>query len=609
MTVEATIAPKTGSEESLRSRALDVLRTATLEAILASDEPLRTVDAARQVADELGLELNEEEMGGLATVVRMVLDSDPMFSQANRQWDLALRMGRAEGDRRKPVERALVDFIDLLGHPTEPAPVAVLAAALYGRDAEYYDQMLRRLVPGSSHFFPVGRSRVAIRRWLIDLSSDDPADVEFDNFEDTTALDALRKAAKGASGADAVSYAKSIIERAGKPVDNKALLFLVWCKFPDTAPEKVFAQLAREGSLALERGPVWVTAAESERVLQEIRKLAAAPDSITELVAASAPAEEEDLGLLAPTTVRVSDEDLDQVYDLMSREERTYRVPELCQQALEAFPGSRTYQGVHDSLLTRMREDSRFQWLGTERFRLSGTVPPEVEMVPEGLNYDRRDYLGEEGEEVDKAVDPADWKFNLDEQVLHYLVQDVGDDATAPGNPPARIDTSPPLHHYIAGTLYLRNSDRGFFPAEVDVAQVTLTLPDGNRLDLWINNRLGLVYGFKDWYENSGFPWVGGRLVFERGDQPDEFRMLYNGETEPLMDIGMERLQQLLPLRAEAVEEGMPLTEVVKRILQAHPELHFVTLFTEVNVVRRVRRAQVASVLSAQRYFTQSPQR
>ena len=57
---------------------LDTLKTATLEAILASEEPLRTLDVAHMVAERLGLKLSEEEMGGLASVIRMVLDSDPL---------------------------------------------------------------------------------------------------------------------------------------------------------------------------------------------------------------------------------------------------------------------------------------------------------------------------------------------------------------------------------------------------------------------------------------------------------------------------------------------------------------------------------------------------
>jgi hypothetical protein len=58
----------------------------------------------------------------------------------------------------------------------------------------------------------------------------------------------------------------------------------------------------------------------------------------------------------------------------------------------------------------------------------------------------------------------------------------------------------------------------------------------------------------------------------------------------------------------EAQSEGLALSEIILRILKAHPDgIHFVTLFAEVNVVRRVRRAQVASALSSQRYFAQSP--
>jgi hypothetical protein len=162
-----------------------------------------------------------------------------------------------------------------------------------------------------------------------------------------------------------------------------------------------------------------------------------------------------------------------------------------------------------------------------------------------------------------------------------------------------------PLHHYIAGTLYLRNSDRGFFPTTPDVLQVALVQGD-QRYDVWVNNRLGLIFGLKEWYDAS-LPWVGGRFTLERGEQADEYRLAYTpGDVEPLMEIPLDRLQQLIQLRAEASSEGLPLMQIVQRILRAHPEgVHFATLFTEVNVVRRIRRAQLASSLSAQRFFTQ----
>jgi len=607
MMVEANPAPS--AEERVRARALDTLKTRALEAILVSDEPVRTVDAARAVADALEIDLNEEELGGLASLVRIVLDSDTMFSQANRQWDLAVRMGRAEADRRKPVERAVEDFIDLIGRPVPPSLVASLVSAVYGRDPEYYQKMIERLAPTRPQFFLVSGNQVAISRWLPDISSDDPEEVEWDNFEDPTYLNALRPVAQGVEAADAVSFARQVVERAGEPVNVKTLLFLTWSAFPDSDPASVFKLLYATGSLHLVRGPAWVTDAGRGQVLDAIRTLTQDPETAAGMLAAAMPAEEEERESVfpTPTIVRVSDDDLNQVYDFMSPEPRTFRVSELCQQVLEAFPGSRTYSDIYDSLRNRMNEDGRFRWVGTERFRTAGSVPAEVEVLPEGLAYDEGEYLGEEGVEIDKAVEPRDWKFTLDEQIAHYQVQDLGDDQTRAGTAPARLDMSAPLHHYVAGTYYLRDSDAGFFPSQPDIVQVSLLTSDGGRFDVWVNNRLGLIFGLKEWYD-ANLPFVGGLFHIEPTSQPDEFRLLYSGETDPLMDIPMERLQTLLMLRAEASNEGLPLTEIATRLIKGHTEpVHFVTLFTEINVVRRVRRAQVASILSSQRYFTQAP--
>lgn len=608
MTVEA-ISPS-GTQDGLRGRALDTIRMHTLEAILSADEPLRTADVGLQVGERLGLNLTGEEQGGLSNLVRMVLDSDPLFSQSNRQWDLALRMGRAEADRRKPVERAIEDFTDLLGHPVEAHPVAVLVASVYGRDTEYYEKMIAQLLGTRPQFFRVHGNRIGITRWLLEITSDEPADIEEDNFADPTVLDPLRKIAEGIKAKDPAEFARLLVEKAGFPVPNRVLQYFTWRAFPDLTPQSLFNALFAHRDAVVERGPAWVTSAGHQEILKEILGLIRRPDEATELVAASAPTEEAEMGgILAPTTVRVSDEDLEQVLDLMEREARSYSVTELCQQALEAFPGSRTYSAVHDSLRTRMREDSRFLWVGFERFRVPGTIPPEVEALPPGMEFDEADYLGEEGAEVDKVVDPRDWKFSLDEQIQHYLVQDLGDDASMPPSaPPTRLASSPPLHHYVAGTRYLRNADRGFFPAEPDLVQVALTLPDGSRFDVWVNNRLKLVFGLKEFYD-ANLPWVGGSFTIERGEAEGEYRLAYSGDVEPLMDIPLDRLQQLLQLRAEAATEGLPLTEVVMRILKAQTEeIHFVTLFTQVNVVRRTRRAQLASILSGQRFFQQNAQ-
>src|SRR5438270_356490 len=81
-------------------------------------------------------------------------------------------------------------------------PIAVLSASVYGRQPEYYESMLQRMLPTSEHFFKVGRDRIAITRWLLELFSDDPADVEYDNFEDPRVLDPIREKARRIKAGD-----------------------------------------------------------------------------------------------------------------------------------------------------------------------------------------------------------------------------------------------------------------------------------------------------------------------------------------------------------------------------------------------------------------------
>jgi hypothetical protein len=142
------------------------------------------------------------------------------------------------------------------------------------------------------------------------------------------------------------------------------------------------------------------------------------------------------------------------------------------------------------------------------------------------------------------------------------------------------------------------------------LVSLDLVTPDGTRMEVWLSNRFGLIFGLKEWYD-AHLPWSGGGYVLEPTEQPDEFRLIHTGEIEPALDIPMERLQALLQLRAaaEIESEALTLTEVLTRMLKGQGSgLPFVRLFGEANVVRRSRRALVASVLSGHRGFQQRPE-
>jgi hypothetical protein len=603
-------AAKTSGADARRERAIRNVRDAAFAVLLAADSPQRTTDLARSVAERCGLATDEATLGAVAPLVRMVLDSDHTFVHTARLWDLSAREGNGETDRRRPVERAIEELIQNVGMPVAAHEVAPLVAAVYGREPEYYRSMIERMAPTRPQFFVAPMGRVGLTRWLLEVTSDEAEDVELDNFDTAEELATARASAGQVKSADGgpLEYARAIIEAADSPLTNRALSFVVWAQFRDIEPQALFNDLLVTDPDSLRPGPVWESAATRAADRAAILELAGSPELAQSAVAAAAPAEE----VAAPTAPiqTVGDEDLDQVYQYMSNDLRTYRLSELCQEVLESFPGSRNFTAVRDALRERLRADSRFVWAGTERFRLDGTMPDEIEAVPEGLAFDERIYTNEDAEAVDKLLPPDRWKHLLEQQVQDPLVQDLGDDDTRPSGTPEGVRAAIPMHHYVAGTLYVHHQDRPFFPLEPDLVSLDLVTPDGQRLEVWLNNRFGLIFGLKEWYD-AHLPWTGGVYALEPTEQPDEYRLVQSEEIEPALDIPMERLQSLLQLRAaaEIEAEALTLTEVLTRMLKGQSSgIPFVRLFSEVNVVRRSRRALVASVLSGHRGFQQRPE-
>ncbi len=538
----------------------------------------------------------------------MVLDRDPAFAHTARQWNLAAREGKGQVDRRRPIERTIEELIQQIGQPVAAHEVAPLVAAIYGRDADYYAAMIERVAPTRPQFFVAPFGRVGLTRWLLDLTSDEPVEVELDNFEAPAELArAHAAAAKLDGGADAwrspLEYAQAIIAAADEPLSNRALSYLVWERWRDIEPLALFNDLLVTDPEALRPGPLWESAHAREADRGAIRELAARPELAQSALAAAAPV----AAVVAPPAPpqTVGDEDLEQVYDYMSRDLRTYRLSEILQEVLESFPGSRTYAAMRDVLKDRMRADPRFVWVGTERFRLDGTMPDGIDVLPPDLALDERVFVDAEGEPIDKLLPPDRWKHLLEEQIQEPLLQTIGDDDARPTGVPERVRIAVPMRHYVEGTLYVRHEDRPFFPLEPDFVSLVFILPDGNRQEVWLNNRLGLVYGLKEWYD-AHLPWTGGVFTLEPTDQPDEYRLISTGEIEPALEIPMERLQALLQLRAAAESETLPLTAVLTRLLKGQSGgIPFARLFEELNVVRRSRRALVASVLSSHRGFQQ----
>src|SRR5437660_12385517 len=118
-TRDANIDADPTAEVTIRDRAFTYLRDLAFEALLTAPEPLKTVDVARAILEQNDLKIgtSEEAVGNFAALVRMALDGDPAFLHTHRQWDLLARQSRPDADRRRPVERAIEDALEMIGRP------------------------------------------------------------------------------------------------------------------------------------------------------------------------------------------------------------------------------------------------------------------------------------------------------------------------------------------------------------------------------------------------------------------------------------------------------------------------------------------------------------
>ncbi len=329
----------------IEERALEYLKTVAFEAILDAPEAQRITDLTRAVIDRLRVTLSDEESGGLASVIRLTLDSDPRFAQTNRMWDLALRMGRADADRKKPVERSIEDFVDQLGLPAEADRIATLTGLLYGREPDYFKRMLDRIAPVQPKFFLTPDGKIGISRWLLRVESDDPDDVRFDNFANDRDLAAADEAARAGARAGAhagahevgsgsgsgsgggkadnpVEYARRLAEKSAAPLPFKPLAFQVWNRFRDVESQALFNDLAAAGALQgrgvrLLPGPLVAASGQVDALIEAIRQLARIPEAVTSMLAVTQAAAGgwagSGSGAPAAPSVSASDADVDQV--------------------------------------------------------------------------------------------------------------------------------------------------------------------------------------------------------------------------------------------------------------------------------------------------------
>ena len=238
-------------------------------------------------------------------------------------------------------------------------------------------------------------------------------------------------------------------------------------------------------------------------------------------------------------------------------------------------------------------------WVGGDRYRPQGTLPGYVFTVPGLLDIPEYNFLDLEGNPVDQLLEDG-FEGGLDREMLNPLVQDVLDEEPVPSadpNPPSNARAVIKYHHKQIGTLPLCQFPSGFFPAEPTILETDFVLPGGQKARVWVNNETRLLYGLLDWFQSIPID-SGATFTLER-QAPDRFVITYNDESEPTMFISRNRVNELLALQERAEAENLATFDIMREIMEHYRKgIEYLTLHTEINIVRRVTRRLTASLLS-----------
>ncbi|HEY3297631.1 MAG TPA: hypothetical protein VGK34_03160 [Armatimonadota bacterium] len=580
--------------------AMLYLEDQAYSALLNYKEPVRSAD----IIGEIG---NDKYSTRL---IRHVLASSSRFAQIDRRWDLDVRYE----DKQRPLDRILKEVVEAYGRPMTIEQTANELASVYDRSGSFYESVVLKLFRDETRFFGVSGGLYGVRSWLLDSDWDTEDDVLFYNNLSEEDI----KEAEGAAGKvdwtadDIAAVASSYAKAVGGAVSNKIMSFFRW-----RAKGEAFNAISEFDALYQNSDFVWLSDqhwAAKENVESYNALLDKLADTLAEEIIEEAPAEvverAEAADEVAPTlSLTISERDLDEVVQIVSAKGEA-KMPAILESIFEISPRDPIYSVAAEGLSDAMRQDGRFVWVGTDRWRMSGTIPEYVNVKPSRLDIPVLYFESLDGERIDVELEDEGLEGGLDVEIHNPLVQDVNDcDAVTeqdelPASDSARCVVT--KHHVDLGTFPLCQIPHSFLPAGPHL--IELTLIDGDkRSDVWVNRETGLLYGMEDVYADD-MPESGAVFTLVKTPKADEFEYVYKNETDPLAFVSANRIQELQDLTDEAEKNELSTFDLMTRIMSYHRKgIPFVTLFTEVNLVRRTSRRLVASILSAYYAFYQRP--
>ncbi len=584
---------KTKKAEKVRkSFAVQYLEDLIFDLMLNTGQAAKSREIANALEDIVNLH---------PKFIRKTLYYSDRFDTEDRRWNLALRLAT-----QLSFEGSIEYTLRSYGKPMSLAALQNEMAVIHRRSVDFFDALLLETLRSRPKYWQTPDGLWALSEWLLDASERDPERCFLRNFFLETAavrplVDSLLET-RMSPDQPAVDMVVKLIRRGEEPIPNRILAYVIWrLREGDLDPVQLFQECRQEARLLMLSGAMWALQESVEGYQQELKRLSRRAEKEESAEWAE---EEEPEG-----PVIITPADLEEVFKYLRRRKNPQPATALAEAVFEHSPGSRRFQESVDALVAGLGLDSRFVRVGRQTWALPDMMPKHTDKVPAAL-LPVPVVTGED--ETDAELDDEGLEPVLSSWVHDPRYEDFGEEQEieiGPEQQPTdQLRYILLYDHWKAGTLKVRVCDRRFYPSESDLVCATFVDQETKKsYPVWLSYTTSLLYELGDWYAARELR-PGAVFVVTPGSVPDEFNVSYSGDTDPLVALSEERVKELLKVRREALKEEWSVLQIMERAGAGHKKgMSFMTLWAEVNVVRRTVRRIVASDLASYHCFYQRP--
>ena len=581
-----------------QATALEYLSDLAFGILLFRPGPERATELAKLLPE--GVELSAE-------FVNEALTADSRFRSGLGSHDIACRAQLSA----QPVGGAVKTVLAAYGKPMPPPLLAGELRHSEKAGSVAFEVVLSSL-ESSGIIGMIGQGHVYLTDWMFrPVPGMESARVLYLNELDADeALQAVWDTCTNArlTSRNLIDTAAAVLEAAKRPLSNKALGALVAHHHGEKfdAVELLRQMLADEqGRFVSLSGPSWMLASWLPKLSKTLSGLSEGdrPEPL-----------DADIGEILTREIEedkrrtLTAEEIQTITQLVQACHGPLTVEQIVGDVLELTPNQRKYApAVHavEVLLSTMQSLRRLQ---PGRYLRSAAVPWWARVVPETLIVPRWTIeLGEGGKLRSRDVLLAleGLSESAREAATEPYYDDIGEPYVSPvvAEAPAGRITSPVLnHHYRAGTMYVRATDMEFYASDANLIPIDLRYKGHLLIGAWLNRETRLVTGLGPWFQTV-LPPSGAELTIVKTDIPGEYLLEYDGETDSRTYIGKETLAELEEWAERLHGHPLSLRELCLPLMGDKGVL-FDQLWAQLNFIRRVSRAQLASVLTFYNCFS-----